>query len=199
MEQRPIYVDLDEVLIASIRDPITDLPGDIVVRPDASWFLETLSRYGEVCLLSSAEPGWVEPALGRLGDAAKVFSKVYTLSDLYPIALRLEMIEKVESERDREELHAQVPSILPPGAIFDDYPAGSWMYLLKGLATGIIALDPSLWIQVDPFQPDAPDDGGLRRAFQEFLKRNSGWSKAPRMNGPGNLPRQAVQGPQASK
>lgn len=177
MPERPIYVDLDGVLIASVRNPLTDLPENIVVRPDTSWFLETLSRYGELCLLSSAEPEWVESALAQIGDAARWFSQIYTLSDLYPIALRLEMIEKVEDARDRAELHAQVPSILPPGVLFDDWPKESWMYLLKGLATGIASLDPSLWIEVEAFQIAVPDAGGLRRAFQEFLKRNSSWKK----------------------
>lgn len=177
MPQRPIYVDLDGVLIASVRNPVTDLPEGIVVRPDTPWFLETLSRYGDLCLLSSAEPDWVEAALGEIGKPAALFSQVYTLSDLYPVAVRLEMIEKVKSAQDRAELHAQIPSILPPGVIFDDWPRESWMYLLKGLATGIASIDPTLWIEVEAFHADTPDAGGLRRAFQEFLKRNGSWNR----------------------
>lgn len=188
----PIYTDLDQVLIAPIIDPVTDLPVDLVVRPDVAWFLESISRYGELCLLSSANLDWVNFALQRLGAARKFITRVYTISDLYPIALRLEMIDKVKDESDREQLDAQVPPLLTPGVIFDDYPVGSWMYRLKAIATGIASIDPLMWIEVAPFTSTAPDVGGLRQAFQEFLKRNVSWSKAPRMSGPGPSNRKAV-------
>jgi hypothetical protein len=183
MRKQPIYTDLDNVLVYAILDPKTDRPVDLVVHPDAGWFLETVSRYGDLSLLTSANLDWATYALKRLGRSAKHFSHVYTNEDLYPVAAHLEMIERAHP-RDREELHEQVASILPPGVIFDDYPVKSWMYLLKGLATGITRIDPELWITVEKFEHPQEKSMSLRRAFGEFLKRNAGWNRTPRLGGP---------------
>lgn len=172
----PIYSDLDQVLIAPVHDPMTGLATDIIVRPDAGWFLESISRYGEVCLLTAADREWVKYALEEIGEPVKLISRVYSIEDLYPIALRLEIIEKVEDPRDQEELRSQIPPILPQGVIFDDYPEGSWMNHLKGIATGMPRTSPSMWVQVDAFTETGVDDGGLRKAFQEFLRRNTAWN-----------------------
>lgn len=172
----PIYTDLDHVLIAPVHDPISGLPIDVIVRPDVAWFLESISHYGEVCLLTAAERDWAKYALSEIGDAMKLISRVYSIEDLYPIALRLEIIEKVQDPRDREELLAQIPPILPQGVIFDDYAEGSWMNDLKGTATGMPKTTPSMWVQVEAFTETGIDAGGLRKAFEDFLKRNAAWS-----------------------
>lgn len=182
MARNPVYTDLDNVLIGPIDDP-EGSPVDLEIRPDAHWFLESISRYGELTLFTSANREWAEIALERLDPDRKLFKNVYTQEDFYGIAVQLEMIETAQglSEADREELYAQIPAILPPGVIFDDYPRGSWMYRLKALATGVAGLDPSMWIEVEPFQAGMQDSGGLRRAFQEFLVRNKRWSLKPAM------------------
>lgn len=183
MAREPIYLDLDNLLIGPIKDKDDELV-DLEIRPDASWFLEALSRYGDLFLLTSANRTWAEYALERLGDDAKRFKNVFTREDLYPIALILEMIDREElNKRDKEELYAQVSPILPPGVIFDDYPAGSWMYYFKGLANGIANSNPEMWIEVEPFVAGERDRGGLRRAFAEFLKRNTRWTQKPSISG----------------
>lgn len=183
MDKPPVYVDLDNLLIGPIKDKDGDLV-DLEIRPDVDWFLESLGRYGDLYLLTAANRTWAEVALDRLGDTAKRFKGVYTSEDLYSIALILEMIDRGEfSQRDKEELYGQVMPIIPMGVIFDDYPVGSWMYYFKGLANGIANLNPEMWIQVEPFVAGQRERGGLRRAFAEFLKRNSRWTRKPSLSG----------------
>jgi hypothetical protein len=178
----PIYVDLDQVLIAPILGDDGE-PKDLIVRPGVGEFLDALRAHGEPCLLSSANQYWVEYALGRLGAAVDPLARIYTLDDLFQVALRLEMIERVKNAKDREELKAQIPALLPPGFIFDDYPVGSWMYDLKGVATGIVHLSEDLWIRVPPFTSDTPDRDGLKKAFLEFEKKVGAWSRTLHLSG----------------
>lgn len=179
----PIYSDMDNVLVGPIKNRQGELIG-AEIRPDAAWFLETLSRYGDVALLTSANRTWANYVLEELGPAAKFLKNVYTVEDLYPVALALEMIDRAGlSQRDKEELYGQVAPILSPGVVFDDYPVGSWMYWLKGLATGIANINPRMWIEVEPFEAGMRDRGGLRRAFAEFLNRNSEWTGGRSLSG----------------
>jgi hypothetical protein len=176
MSRNPIYSDLDNVLIGPIADA-AGFPIDLEVRPDAGWFLESISKYGELALLTAANREWADTALRRLGSSRKFIKNVYTQEDMFSVALQLEMIDNARgiTEEDRRDLDAQIPAIFPPGVIFDDRKRGSWMYRLKAYATGIALIDPSMWIEVQPFDAGIPDQGGLRRAFQEFLVRNSRW------------------------
>lgn len=182
MPRNPIYSDLDNVLIGAIENEEGN-PIDLEVRPDAIWFLESIARYGELAMLTSANRAWARMALNRLDPSRKLFKKVYTQEDLFPVALQLEMIDNARgvSEADRRALEAQIPALLPPGVIFDDRERGSWMYRLKAYATGIALIDPAMWIEVAPFRAGEPDQGGLRRAFQEFLVRNRTWGTKPAM------------------
>jgi hypothetical protein len=178
--RKPIYVDMDNVLIA----PILDRDGnaiDLLVRPGVKNFLERLSMYGELTLLTAASHSWAQQVLEKLGATAKLFKDVKTGEDLFPIWQQVEVVRNARglSDADRESLYNEIKPILPPGVIFDDYPAGSEMYRLKGHATGIVQVNPHLWIPVDVFSTDDPDRGGLEKAFQEFKKRNSAWRARP--------------------
>lgn len=188
MARNPIYTDLDNVLIGPIDDA-EGRPVDLEIRPDARWFLEAISKYGDLTLLTAANRDWAEIALEHLDPSRKLFKNVYSQEDLYGIAVQLEMIETAQglTEQDRESLYLEIPAVLPPGVIFDDLPKGSWMYRFKALATGIAQLDPSMWIEVEPFHAGQPDSGGLRRAFQEFLVRNKAWGRKPAMGSGGAL------------
>lgn len=181
MERKPIYSDMDNVLIAPIIDPVTDEPIDLIIRPGVKEFLEKLSVYGELNLLTAASLGWARIVLRRMGPIASLFKQVITAEDLYPIDQQLQVIRRADwlSSEDREQLYRQIQPILPPGVVFDDFPVGSDMYRLKGLATGIANLNPHLWIQVEEFTPDQPDRGGLRKAYEDFKKRNAAWRARP--------------------
>jgi hypothetical protein len=147
-------------------------------------FLERLSMYGSLTLLTAASRAWANQVLGRLGPVTKLFKDVKTGEDLFSIWQQLEVVRKAEglSTEDRETLYGEIQPILPPGVIFDDFPVGSGMYRLKGHATGIALINPHLWIQVEEFTPDGPDRGGLEKAFQEFKKRNATWRMRPGRN-----------------
>lgn len=177
--RKPIYVDMDNVLIA----PVLDSEGnakDLIVRPGVKNFLERLSMYGDLTLLTAASREWANIVMDRLGPISKIFKNIKTGEDLFPIWQQLQVVENAQglSDEDRETLYNEILPILPPGVIFDDFPVGSGMYRLKGHATGIAQINPHLWVQVEEFTPDAPDRGGLEKAFQEFKKRNAAWRTA---------------------
>ncbi|MBF0122344.1 MAG: CpaF family protein, partial [Candidatus Omnitrophica bacterium] len=58
------------------------------------------------------------------------------------------------SDAQRMELWNEIKPISPPGVMFDDYPVGSSMYLLKAAAIGI---GPDRWIQVEHFSREYKD------------------------------------------
>jgi|SRR5579871_1263989 len=178
--RKPIYVDMDNVLIA----PVLDEEGnaiDLIVRPGVKNFLERLSMYGDLTLLTAASREWANQVLDRLGPTAKIFTNIRTGEDLFPIWQQVELIRNSRglSDEDRETLYREIQPILPPGVIFDDFPVGSDMYLLKGHAAGIVQVNPHLWIQVEEFTAEKPDRGGLEKAFEEFKKRNAVWRARP--------------------
>jgi len=177
MIRKPIYTDMDNVLAAPVLDPVTDEPIDIIVRPGVNQFLEKLAVYGDLCLLTSASAAWAREVLHRIGPVVRIFKNVITREDLVPIAMQMDVVDKSPglTREDREALEEEIKPILPPGVIFDDFPVGSAMYRLKGLATGIVHLNPNLWIEVDKFLQDGVDHGGLEKAYREFKKRNAAW------------------------
>ena len=183
MNRKPIYVDMDNVLIAPIIDPKTDEPVDLLVRPGVKKFLESLSVYGDLKLLSAASFSWVKIGLRAIGPVVRLFQEVFSGEDLFQIAQQIEVVDKAQglTTTDREELYRQIEPILPAGVMFDDFPVGSGMYLLKGIATGIKFVNPNLWIQVDSFSPTEPDRDGLMKAYEEFQKRNNAWRGRPAM------------------
>lgn len=183
MDRKPIYVDMDNVLIAPIVDPRTGDPVDLLVRPGVKKFLESLSVYGDLKLLSAASFSWVKIGLRAIGPVVKLFQDVFSGEDLFPIAQQIEVVEKAQglTPADREELYRSIDPILPTGVMFDDFPVGSGMYRLKGIATGIMFVNPSLWIQVESFSPTEPDRDGLPKAYAEFQKRNNAWRGRPAM------------------
>lgn len=160
-----LYVDLDETLVANLFD------GRIIPRPGAKGFLSDLSRHGDLVLLTASARSHASEALGTLGPAARLFRSIVTREDLAPIAAQIEVIETADvPEAGKAELYESVPPILPPGYVFDDFGVGSWVYALKGLATGT---PPERWIGVDQFTYKHPDRGGLRKAYREFRKREA--------------------------
>lgn len=183
MDRKPIYVDMDNVLIAPIIDPKNNEPVDLKVRPGVKRFLESLSAYGDLKLLSAASFSWVKIGLHAIGPVVRLFQDVFSGEDLYPIAAQIEVVDKAQglTPEDREELYRSIEPILPAGVMFDDFPVGSGMYRLKGIATGIMFVNPSLWIQVESFSLTEPDHDGLAKAYAEFQKRNDAWRGRPAM------------------
>lgn len=183
MSKKPIYIDMDNVLIAPIVDPIKDEPVDLLVRPGVKGFLESLSAYGDLKLLSAASFSWVKIGLRAIGPVVRIFKDVFSGEDLFPIAQQIDVVDKAQglTPEDRQELYQSIEPILPPGVMFDDFPVGSGMYRLKGIAIGIMFLNPNLWIQVESFSPTEPDRDGLAKAYEEFQKRNNAWRGRPAM------------------
>lgn len=179
--RKPIYSDMDNVLIAPVLDRVTGDAVDLIIRPGVNEFLGNLSRYGDLCLLTAASAAWAKKVLGRLGPVTRLFKNVVTREDMDPINQQIDIVEtsKGLTDADREELSREIKPILPPGVIFDDFPVGSRMYKLKGFATGIVYLNPSLWVQVEEFNQDGVDNGGLEKAYREFKKRNAAWRTRP--------------------
>lgn len=165
-----IYTDLDHVLINPVINPISGTVVEIIPRPDVEWFLENLAREGELWLLTAADDVHAEAALDLIGPASAYLSGMISATDLYPVSKQLGMILDAQglSEEDVQELAAQIPPIAEQGVIFDDFPVGSEMFWLKSSAVGI---GPERWIQVDAFSNEFPDQGGLRKAYEEFVTR----------------------------
>jgi len=166
-----IYSDLDNVLVNPVEDAATGQVISIIPRPDAGWFLGELAKQGELWILSAAERGHVDRALGVLGElAAPHVSGILSLEDIYPVWLQADMILKAQglTPEDRAILIAQIPPIAPPGVIFDDWPRGSEIFYVKTAAVGAAR---ESWIEVEPFSAGSPDRGGLRRAYAEYVRR----------------------------
>lgn len=170
-----LYCDLDEVLVSPIRAK-ADRHGlvPVVPRPGAERFFSDLSKHGPVVLLSSAARLHVDNALRILGPGVTRYLRgIYTREDLAGIAEQIDVVDHAPiPTQEKLALYESIPPILEPGYMFDDFPVGSWMYALKGIAT---ATPPERWIQVEAFEYPAPDRGGLRKAYTEFLKRESAY------------------------
>lgn len=164
-----IYLDLDHTLV----NPVTDKRGNvtaIIRRPGVTEFLEKLSRDGDLWLLTAAERGHAERALSVLWPASKHFRGIITIEDMALIEEQNMVIfqEPGLSNAQRMDLWDEIKPIAPPGVMFDDFPAGSSMYLLKAAAIGI---GPDRWIQVEHFSSQHKDKGGLKKAYADFRKR----------------------------
>lgn len=158
-----LYSDLDETLIFS-----EELPGgsiSIIVRPEASDFLQTLASYGDVWIMSFGTRPHVENAMRELGRRARnAVAGIITREDLRPITDDIELIDNLPGLRDehRQTLEAEIPQLYPSGVIFDDQPVGSQLYRIKRAALGI---DENMWVQV------GDSEGGLWNAYRRFLAR----------------------------
>ena len=142
----PIYVDLDNTLISGEAGP-----GQIIVykRPGTDAFLKRLSKLGKLWLCTHGVRVHAEESLRVIGAR-----------DYFHGIICREHLNRVTPGRG--------PRLAPPGFMFDDYPVGSWLYDLKATALGI---GPDLWIKVEKFGPDSPDQDGLRKAYKELLRR----------------------------
>jgi hypothetical protein len=162
-----IYVDLDNVLV----NPVVEPRGMVRIhpRPGADRFLSSLARRGEMWLLTASDPFHAKNGLKSLGSAAKTFTGIITREDLAPVEEQLQIVFAADlNEVDRSRLWATIPPIAPRGVVFDDFPVGSEMFLVKSTAVGI---GPEQWIQVEPFTSIHPDKNGLGKAYEEFKRR----------------------------
>lgn len=173
-----IYVDLDHTLVNPVVDE--EFPYevvDIIPRPGAYEFLTRLRKHGEPWLLTASERRHAARALEVLGPAAERFAGVLSREDLWPVEAQIHVVESaVVEDHERAALWKLIEPVAPPGPVFDDFPVGSPMYLLKSYAVGI---GPERWIQVEPFVEGFPDRGGLAKAYNEFIRRF--YPSAPRM------------------
>lgn len=163
--RRRIYTDLDQVLIAPVVEAGRVV--DVLPRPGADWFVRRLASKGDLWLLTAADRTHAFRGLRTLGPAAKVFQGIISWENLEPIA---EMVRVIESEKDlskeaRAELYQSIQPIAPPGPVFDDFPVGSWVYLVKAAAVGI---GEDAWIQVEGFYPESGDGRGLVEALRRL-------------------------------
>jgi len=163
-----IYVDLDNVLV----NPV--LVGDrggvrIDPRPGADRFLSSLARRGDLCLLTASDPHHAQYGLKSLGSAGRLFRHAITRRELAPVEEQIRVVLGADvGEEARARLWASIAPIAPPGVVFDDFPVGSGMFLLKATAVGI---GPERWIQVEAFTAGRPDWNGLAKAYEEFKLR----------------------------
>lgn len=161
-----IYVDLDNVLV----NPVLLDRGRVRIdpRPGADRFLAALARHGRLCLLTASNPYHAHHGLKALGSAGGLFAHAITRRELAPIEEQLRVVLGANvGEEERARLWSSIQPLAAPGVVFDDYPAGSGMYLLKATAVGI---GPGHWIQVEAFNGQ-PDRDGLAKAYEEFKLR----------------------------
>ncbi len=158
-----LYSDLDDTLI--FPEELPDGSISIIVRPDAPEFLDALSGYGDLWIMSLGTRPHVEEAMRKLGRRAqRAVTGIITREDLQPIADEIEFIDTLPRLRaeHRRTLEAEIPSLFPGGIIFDDKPVGSIFYRIKRAALGIEA---RMWVQV------GDSEGGLWNAYRRFLSR----------------------------
>ena len=144
---------------------------DIHVRPKAEWFLEQLSKHGEIYVITAATKEYATQALARLGEARKLIKGIISREDMLPISnaiVDLECDPELEWI-EKQRRYAELKPLYPEGFLFDDYPVGGWLYKLKAKIVGI---DESKWIKVQPFGVHDPDNNGLEKAYKEFLERS---------------------------
>lgn len=166
-----IYVDLDNVLVRSVMGgPFMHYGVQIVPRPDAEWFLRKLAGHGEPWLLTASSGDHPRRALRALGPSAlRHFSGLITREDLAIVEAQIQVVLTARvDESERRGLWSLIDPIAPPGFVFDDFPVGSDVFALKATAVGI---GPERWIQVESFDTENPDRGGLRKAYAEFCSR----------------------------
>lgn len=168
-----IYCDLDETLVAPVRGGRV-APGfnNVIPRPGAEAFLGSLSRHGDIVLLTMSTRNQAEHALRILGRPARFIGELISREDLELIGEQIDVVERADvSPREKAALYRDIRPLYPQGFIFDDQPIGSGAYEIKSLAT---ATPPERWIQVASFgYPGLIDRGGLQRAYREFLRRNA--------------------------
>jgi len=125
---------------------------------------------GSRALRSSTLASRAWSPLSRLGPAFMHIKGVITREDMAIVADKLSDIE-MDYNLDafqREQKFSAVQPLFEPGYLFDDYQVGGWLYRLKATVVGI---NESKWITVTPFSANQPDNGGLERAYNEFLSR----------------------------
>lgn len=167
-------MDLDQTLVTSEIDPYTGEVKRIYPRPGVHEFLSHLAPYGPVFILTKASRPHLERALRKLGPSARLVKGSVTREDMEPVEERLEAILTAPiSDASKRVLLRQVEPIFPKGIIFDNEPPYTDGYLLKTSAVGV-GYDE--WIQVEPFDLEVPDLGGLERAFSKFISMRPGFS-----------------------
>ncbi len=179
----PLYIDLDFTLSYPVfSDPVQMKVSRIVFRQGAKEFLEALSAYGDLVLLTMSEDGWAEDQLEKRKDLRRMFSRIIQRNDMNLVENQVASIFALAGVSESEKLGmvSMIRPIAEPGVIFDDQRYGSEAWLLKSVAVGTYDMGRDLWIQVEKFSRETPDSGGLERAFYRFKKRNvKGLGKNP--------------------
>lgn len=171
----PLYIDLDFTLSYPVyKDAAETQVSRFVFRPGALEFLEALSTYGTLILLTASEDGWAEDALSGRKDLRRLFSRIIQRNDLEIVENQISWVFSLAGVSENEKLGMleMIQPVAEPGVIFDDQAFGSPAWFLKSVSVGTYAMGKDLWIQVDKFSRTNPDAGGLERAFYRFRTRN---------------------------
>jgi hypothetical protein len=182
----PIYVDFDYTLAYAIyKDAARREASRFVFRPGAGRFLEALSAYGDVRILTASVGDWARDALKERPELSRHVSGIIDGEALAKVDAQIEMVVGIPglSREEKRSMLGTIKPIAEPGAIFDDVGPGDELYYLKTIAVGVFRHAPDFWIQVPEFSKENPDAGGLEEAFHEFRKRNALWQRAG-MGGP---------------
>ncbi len=174
----PIFVDLDFTLSYPVfKDVERTIVSRFVFRPGAYEFLDALSKFGDLQMLTASREGWAEDALSSRKDLRSFFSRIITMEDMAGIEDKVEAIFSLAGVSDSEKLDmlGTVKPITDVGVVFDDQAYGSDVWFLKSLAVGIYNMGPDLWVRVDRFSRENPDASGLERALHRFRIRNVRW------------------------
>jgi hypothetical protein len=164
-----IYTDLDNTLVNPVTDPEGNVTA-ILPRPGVQEFIDKLARDGQLWMLTAAVREHAERAMSILWPASKKFKGVLSREDMAPVEEQLGVVleEPGLTDEERRNLYREIRPIAPPGAMFDNYPVGSSIYLLKAASIGI---KPDQWIEVEHFGDGKMDRGGLKKAYTEFRRR----------------------------
>lgn len=165
--EKPIYVDLDDTLT---HHEVEDGKTIFTVRPWAPEFIQALSHYGDVYLLTFANKEHALQGLNRIGPAKRYISGVISREHLDPIADRISEIEQMPGLElgDKLRLYAEVPPIAQPGVVFDDNPVGSDFFWIKSRAVDI---GPEHWIQVPLYTPGRGGEYELHYSYWKFIEK----------------------------
>lgn len=171
----PLYIDLDFTLSYAVyKDAAQTKVSKFVFRPGAREFLEALSAYGDLRLLTASEDGWAEDALSFRPDLRRFFSRIIQRNDMDLVENQIARVFSLSgiSEGEKSEMVGMIQPIAEPGVVFDDQAYGSEIWLLKSVVVGTYAMGKDLWIRVDKFTRSNPDGAGLERALYKFRSRN---------------------------
>src|SRR3990172_106348 len=117
---RPLYVDLDDSLIASDIDGGGNVV-KIIPRPGVDAFLKNLSKHGDLYLLTHATRPHVKDAFKAIGPASRLFKAVISRENMKPVIDEIDIISGSDiSDGEKDFLYKQIRPLFRSGYIFDD-------------------------------------------------------------------------------